>query len=74
MQAARPPPWLAESQRQAQLSSLLPLLPEGPGRLLDAYRGHALSFQLHKVGLTVATILWKCTLVAFDSVCKGAVC
>lgn len=48
-QAQRPPPAVAESQRRAQLGPLLPLLPEGPEALLQAYKAAALSFQLHTV-------------------------
>lgn len=49
VQAQRPAPALAESQRQAQLAPLLPLLPEGPQSLLAAYKQAAMTFQLHRV-------------------------
>lgn len=54
LQAQRPSPAVAEAQRQAQLSPLLPLLPEGPQALLGAYRQAAMAFQLHKVRSRVA--------------------
>jgi hypothetical protein len=48
-QAQRPLPVVAEAQRRAQLSQLGPLLPEGPDKLLAAYKQVAVTFQLHRV-------------------------
>lgn len=51
---------VAEAQRRAQLSQLGPLLPEGPGKLLSAYKQVAMTFQLHRVcGLQEDTIVYS---------------
>jgi len=55
VQALRPAPAVAEVQRQAQLSPLLPLLlpPEGPTSLVTRYKQAAVAFQLHRVSVFV---------------------